>query len=136
MADFADAIDGGDGADSIFGWGGNDTIWGGAAGDSLRGGEGGDTLRGGAGNDFLFGEGGNDAFQYDTRGFGVDQVFDFQNGGDKLQFSTNVFANAAAVLAASSQIGNDVLINAGGGDQIAIKNFNLGNLDASDFLFF
>lgn len=135
-ANFGDNIDGGAGADSIFGFGGNDTLWGGAGGDSLRGGDGGDTLRGQAGNDYLYGEGGADAFLYTERGFNVDQIFDFQDGADKIQMSTSIFASYTAVRAASQQLGTDVLINAGNGDQIALKGFNLVNLTADDLTFF
>ncbi|BDA84003.1 hypothetical protein Sa4125_15450 [Aureimonas sp. SA4125] len=135
-ANYSDAISGNAGADSIFGFGGNDTIWGGADGDSLRGGDGGDTLRGEGGNDYLYGEGGADAFQYTARDFDTDQIFDFQNGVDKIQMSQSIFANYAAVMASSQQIGGDVLIDAGSGDRIALKNFSLANLTADDFIFF
>ncbi|BDA83914.1 hypothetical protein Sa4125_14560 [Aureimonas sp. SA4125] len=135
-ANFGDTLNGNAGADSIFGFGGNDTIWGGADGDSLRGGDGGDTLRGEGGNDYLYGEGGADAFQYTARDFDTDQIFDFQNGVDKIQMSQSIFANYAAVMASSQQIGGDVLIDAGSGDRIALKNFSLANLTADDFIFY
>ena len=102
-----DTMTGGSGAVRFEGFGGNDTLTGGSAGDkllgwtgndTLSGGFGNDTLQGGAGNDSLRGGSGNDIFAFNefkvppilTAGFGSDSILDFQDGFDKLQFSSRV----------------------------------------------
>jgi Ca2+-binding RTX toxin-like protein len=104
-ADKADYLDGGAGNDSIEGAGGNDIIYGGAGNDGLLGGAGDDIVYGGSGNDvissgqgtdLLWGGAGRDVFSYyrnatsggigeDAR-YGVDTIFDFKPGTDKLEF--------------------------------------------------
>ena len=61
-------------------------------------------IKGDSGNDFVFGEGGQNAFLYNTRGFNTDIIFDFNAAGDTFIFSTDVFANFAAVQAAAESI--------------------------------
>ena len=41
----------------------------------------------------------------------------------------------AEVLALSSQVGSDVVINFGGGNSITLVNVTLGSLHADDFVF-
>ena len=65
----------------------------------LTGNAGNDTLMGGAGNDTLSGNVGIDSFVFDA-GFGKDLIADFTASGashDKINFSTAMFANFAAV---------------------------------------
>lgn len=101
----------------------------------VRGGDGrGDTFRGQAGDDYLFGEGGADGYLYDTRHFDTDQIFGFDDGADKIVMSTSIFANFAAVQAATTIIGSDTKIDAGNGDVIVLKSFTA--LTADDFIFF
>jgi Ca2+-binding RTX toxin-like protein len=105
IADKADYLDGGSGDDSIDAGGGNDIVIGGAGNDYLFGGIGDDIVQGGAGNDViasgegadrLWGGAGRDLFSYardpstggvgaDTRN-GVDVIFDFKPGTDKVEF--------------------------------------------------
>jgi VCBS repeat-containing protein len=122
---------------------GNDTQTGGIASDVLDGGNGNDTLSGGNGGDALIGGGGNDkltggagadTFVFYGK-FGQDVVTDFTDGLDAIQFTKNVFADFTAVKAAAYQSGTDVIIDAGGGNMITLKNLALSSLDASDFLF-
>ena len=92
--------------------------------------------KGDAGNNFVFGEGGQDAFLYDARGFNTDVIFDFNAADDTFVFSTNVFANYAAVQAATTQFGAHTVINSGGDDIIVLMNVNAASLSAADFFFF
>jgi Ca2+-binding RTX toxin-like protein len=104
-ADKADYLDGGSGNDSIDAGGGNDIVIGGAGNDRLYGGPGDDLVYGGAGDDviasgegadFLWGGAGKDLFSYARdpstgavgadASNGVDTIFDFKPGTDKLEF--------------------------------------------------
>lgn len=107
----ADTMTGGAQAVWFEGFGGNDTLTGGALNDKLVGltgadtlsGLGGiDTLQGGQGNDTLRGGSGGDFFVYNEQsiprilsGFGHDTIADFQDGVDKLKFSTRVATSIA-----------------------------------------
>ena len=117
---------------------GNDMITGTKFADDLRGGAGLDRIEGGAGNDTLTGGADADTFVFNA-GFGLDSILDFAagsaSGHDMLDFSTGVFANFGAVLAASSQSGKDLVINAGGGNMITMKNVTLGTFGSADVVF-
>ena len=121
---------------TVFGAAGNDTLHGGI--NSVFGSQFADSIRGSAGNDTLWGLGGNDAFVYITPSFGNDTLEDFNAGAgtdDFLQFDDGVFANFDAVLAASQQVGADVLITLDGANSIRLLNVDLANLHANDFMF-
>ena len=126
-------INGGAGDDAITGSASDDRIVGGTGHDVLAGGLGDDTLEGGAGNEVLIGGAGSDTFVF-TSSFDGDKIVDFQVGEDVIEFSTKVFADYAAVQAASSQIGADVEI-AFGDNSITLYNVQLAMLSAQDFLF-
>jgi hypothetical protein len=117
-------INGGNGKDTIVGTAGDDTIDGGNGKDSITGGAGNDTLTGGNGADtFIFGP-----------GFGNDIITDFGNGPDQIQFDHTVFANFAAVQAATHQVGADTVITHGS-DSITLQHVTASSLHAGDFLF-
>ncbi len=89
------------------------------------------------GNDTLTGGGGSDVFAF-TSGFGKDAVTDFQAGSgsdDLIEFGSGLFANWAAVLAASSQAGSDVVITLDASNTITLKNVQRSMLHADDFRF-
>ncbi|MBO0881657.1 MAG: hypothetical protein J2P17_15205, partial [Mycobacterium sp.] len=129
-------IVGGSGNDALMGDNGNDHLFGNEGNDQLYGGAGHDVLEGGAGNDALTGDSGNDTFVFHP-GFGADTVTTFADGTDEdmIEFSTSIFANFAAVQAASAQVGTDVVIAASPTDTVTLKNYNLANLGADDFRF-
>jgi Ca2+-binding RTX toxin-like protein len=88
-----DDFEGGAGDDLLFGRRGNDVLSGGAGNDTLHGGHESDVLIGGAGHDILVGDpgfGGGDPAQafadrfVFTKGSGLDKIFDFQQGLDKI----------------------------------------------------
>ncbi|MDV7338314.1 hypothetical protein RYZ26_01815 [Terasakiella sp. A23] len=87
----ADLIDGGADRDLLKGNDGNDTILGGDGGDALLGGNGDDTLIGGTGNDFVYGGAGADNFRFDASS-GLDRVYDFTTGTDKIQIDFASFS--------------------------------------------
>jgi Ca2+-binding RTX toxin-like protein len=115
----------------------NDTISGNGSNNTLDGVNGNDILDGRGGNDTLTGGGGADTFVFNT-GFGNDVITDFTAGNagghDFIDFSTSVFADYAAVTAAMTQVGANVVI-AAGADTVTVNNVNTSNLVASDFLF-
>ncbi len=107
-----------------------------AGANSLTGGAGDDVLTGGAGADKLTGGTGSDTFAF-AAGFGKDTVLDFDATSashDVLSFAGGLFADAAAVLAASKQVGADVVITLDTADTITLKNVSLASLTAGDIV--
>ncbi|WP_298957201.1 calcium-binding protein [uncultured Methylobacterium sp.] len=139
-----DYLTGDAGQDQLYGQDGDDRLFGGEGGDNLSGGAGADTLDGGAGNDLLFGNSGDDVLTggagADVFGFGpgdgLDRILDFVTGGaeaDVIAFNGGVFADFAGVLAASRQVGADVVIAYGSGDALTLQGVQLGALSATNF---
>jgi Ca2+-binding RTX toxin-like protein len=128
----ADRLNAGDGKDVVTGGRGDDVLLGGRGADELSGEQGSDMLDGGAGIDRLTGGAGSDAFLF--RGnFGNDTVTDFRSE-DVITFD-DVFANFAAVRAASQQVGADTVITAPDGSSVTLKNVMLNSLQVNDFAF-
>ncbi|MEA2876325.1 MAG: hypothetical protein QOF14_1521 [Hyphomicrobiales bacterium] len=114
-----------------------DTLEGGAGNDRLFGGAGNDRLDGGTGADFLNGGAGDDRFIY-RAGDGADTIFGFAAGPgseDRIRLvmvpNVNTFAD---VLARATQVGNDTLIDFGGGNSITLRNVQRSSLSADDFI--
>jgi serralysin len=137
---------GGSGADTFSGYGFNDTIAGGGGADSLTGAGGADTLNGaggadtligGAGADSLTGGADNDTFAF-SGSFGTDRITDFQAGsgvGDVIEFSSSQFANFAAVLAATNDVGGNAVITVDGATSVTLVGVTEASFNANDFLF-
>lgn len=136
-----DRLYGQDGNDRLFGGIGNDLLDGGAGNDNLQGNAGFDTLVGGLGNDMLSGNFNADIFVFADvgGGFGQDTITDFDatNDFEKIDLSRVAsIVNLYDLLSNhASQLGADVLIDAGGGNTITLTNTNLADLDAADFIF-
>ena len=150
-----DMISGGDSGDGHFGQEGNDTLWGGEGGDRFFGGTGNDIIDGGTGNDTVYGDAGFDtliggagndmlvgSFNADTFVFaanhGHDTIADFDatNPLELIDFShLSRFAAFADVLGNARQAGWDVIIETGSSSSIRLLQTDLGDLDASDFIF-
>ncbi len=116
---------------------GNDTVVGTAGADVIRGGTGNDLLTGGGGDDLLTGGRGLDRFSF-AAGFGNDIITDFEAGsraGDVIVMDRTVFADLNSLLAATSQVGSDVVITASATDSITLQNLTLSSLHANDFAF-
>jgi Ca2+-binding RTX toxin-like protein len=93
-----DTLNGWNGNDTLNGENGNDSLKGELGNDSLDGGNGNDSLNGGVGDDLLVGGEGSDRFIYskewivfDSGIFGVDVIFDFQTGTDKIVLNKTTF---------------------------------------------
>ncbi|RWM91243.1 MAG: calcium-binding protein, partial [Mesorhizobium sp.] len=121
----------------IVGGAGNDTLTGGSSKEALYGFGEVDVLNGGAGNDTLSGGADSDTFIFQAS-FGNDTITDFTAGAgseDVIDFTTNVFADFAAVLAAATQVGSDTVITRDAGNVLTLKNFAMSNLHQDDFQF-
>jgi Ca2+-binding RTX toxin-like protein len=127
----ANRLRGIEGNDFLAGRGGNDWLEGRQGQDILRGGNGNDTLIGGTGDDVLGGGGGADTFVFNP-GDDHDRLR-FEDGLDLLDVTRYGYASAAAFIALAVQVGTDVAIT-NGEDQITLLNFDLANLDGSDFI--
>lgn len=78
-----------------------------------------DTLNGGLGADTLEGGGASDTFIFEV-GTGEDLVLDFASDEDILDFSSFGLADVDAVIDASNQDGDDLVVDLGGGDQVTL----------------
>ncbi len=125
---------------------GDDTIWatsdandikGGAGDDALFGYEGDDTLTGGEGDDTLSGGADDDVFIFRTD-FGHDTVSDFDAGAgseDIIEFSTDLFADYAAVLSAAADNNGDTVITVDTDNSITLSSVSVSALHVDDFQF-
>ena len=138
--------------DTLRGDGGNNTLWGGTLNDVLDGRGGDDRLDGGggttsilygpqpvgvSGNDTLTGGTGNDTFVF-YGSFNNDTITDFEEGpgiGDLIEIDDALFADFAAIEAAATQDGSDVLITYDASNTIRLQNVLVGNLHQNDFAF-
>ena len=119
-----DVLRGRKGGDTLLGERGNDFMYGGRGADKMNGGSGVDVMRGGLGNDqFIF----NAGFDHDT-------VVNFEDGADRLNFSSFGFASAADVLSKASQVGSDVEIDFEEDGLVTLTNFSLGDLTGADLI--
>ncbi|KZK77734.1 Poly(beta-D-mannuronate) C5 epimerase 7 [Pseudovibrio sp. Ad46] len=116
----AEILKGGVGADVIAGNGGDDRISGGAGDDILNGGEGDDTF----------------VFMAVTTGHDVIQDFaSGAEGSDVIEFTTSVFADFEAVLAAAEQDGANTVITLDADTSITLEGVTLSSLKQDDFTF-
>lgn len=118
-----DIVRGENGADRVAGQDGDDMVFGGRGSDRVFGGAGNDYVSGGSGNDLMKGEGGADTFHF-KRGDDYDRIRDFQNNTDTLLLEgvgRNPLNNAR-------QVGDDVYINLGRGDQLYIDDITINQL--------
>lgn len=135
----ANAIIHGDGgADTLNGSAFADALFGDAGNDDLRGMAGDDVLEGGLGDDLLAGGSGNDRFIF-APGSGSDTISDFQvhgggADGDLIVVRSNPTLTFAGLMSAAGQVGDDVVIMLGDGDQVTLQDTLLASLTESDFL--
>ena len=151
-------LDGGDGDDVLYGgpaggddemYGGNgdDRIFGGKGNDILTGGEGNDVLKGGPGEDtfvvdgddmdVLYGGTEKDTFQFFPSNLGGASIRDFNDGEDVIDLTEFTGINSMDDLDIVSH-GDNVRIEVSGSDYlttIILSDFDVNNLDATDFLF-
>lgn len=125
-----DLVNGNLGTDMVYGDAGNDTLYGGQGTDCLLGGAGNDVFYGDRDADTLTGGEGADNFVFNT-GHGVDVITDFVSGTDSLTFSSALFADANAAVAASAVNGSgNVVITTSSGNTVEL--LGISSLSASD----
>ena len=151
-------LDGGDGDDVLYGgpaggddemYGGNgdDRIFGGKGNDILTGGEGSDYLKGGPGEDtfiidgddmdVLYGGTEKDTFRFFPSDLGGGSIRDFTDGEDVIDLTEFTGINSIDDLDIISH-GDNVRIELSGSDYLTtifLSDFDINNLDNSDFLF-
>jgi len=116
----------------LNGGNGNDVLRGGAGDDTLNGGDGNDVLAGGGGLDVLNGGAGSDIFEH-----GQVTIEDFQAGagGDKIDLHGVAGAtDFASVLTHAQDVGGNVLLDFGAGEQMTLDHVNVASLHADNFL--
>ncbi|MGV3633835.1 MAG: beta strand repeat-containing protein [Pseudorhodoplanes sp.] len=124
------------GDDVFAGYGQNDKIVGGGGNDTLSGAGGNDTLFGGAGNDTLDGGAGSDTFVYDGQGADVIAAgFQAGIGSDDVIQITKGFTDFASVMAATSDVNGNAVIDFGNGNTLTITGVAKASLHADDFTF-
>jgi Ca2+-binding RTX toxin-like protein len=112
---------------------GNNVLNGGIGNDTLYGNDGNDTLIGGAGNDTLFGGNGADVFVFDA-GSGRDSIRDFNRFEDQIDVRAYGVDSAAEAAAFASNVGANLLLNFGGGNQITINNMQIAQIHDGMFV--
>jgi serralysin len=131
-----DSLSGDSGGDVVWGNLGNDTQDGGDGDDQVRGGQGDDTITGGAGNDFVSGDRGNDTeaggagadLFHGSQDAGIDRVIDFNLAeGDRVMLDPGTTYTV-------SQLGEDTVIDMGGGNQMILVGVQLSTL-TGDWIF-
>ena len=123
-----DTINGGSGDDRLEGGGGKDTINGGSGHDTLIGGDGEDTLHGGSGyDDFVF--------DYSTRAGSYNTISDFTDGEDRIHVTLAGVTSFEDLTLTAVRGGIEIDMTAKGGGKILLKDFELDDLDATDFVF-
>jgi serralysin len=120
-----------DGDNTVRGTAGDDLLPGLGGNDIMFGGDGKDVMDGGIGNDSLTGGDDADRFVFNAD-FGMDIITDLK-GPDQIQFE-GLFPDSEAVLAASRQVGDDVVITWDENNTITLLDVNLNTLQAHDFL--
>ena len=122
------------GSDILSGGPGDDILHGGGGTDLLHGGEGDDLLYGGWGTDGLHGGEGADTFVFDELS-GDTLITDFTDGVDKIDLSALELSGFDALELTSGPDGAILRLDTAYDARILFENFDIANLDASDFIF-
>lgn len=124
------------GDDTLTGGEGNDAIVGGVGDDTISGGDGDDYIIAGADDDTITGGAGEDTFVYMV-GDGDDTITDFTDGEDVINLSgmADVTGFEDLTITADGTAAVIDLTDKGGG-KIRLENFDVDDLDATDFQFY
>ena len=135
------------GDDMMYGGNGDDRIFGGRGDDTLTGGEGNDVLKGGPGEDIfvvdgddmdvLYGGPDKDTFRFFPSDLGGGSIRDFNDGEDVIDLTEFTGISSMDDLDIVSH-GDNVRIELSGTDYlttIILSDFDMSNLDNSDFMF-
>lgn len=123
--------------DNINGANGADTLIGTDADEVLRGEGGDDRLEGAGGNDILYGGAGDDIFVF-SDGDGQDEIrgFNATRDGEKIDLKgISGVTGFEDLIPRMEQVGDDVRIDLGDGNEVLLRNVDLDDLDAADFIF-
>ena len=139
-SNYGDVLIGGNDDNYLDGIDGNDELRGNDGQDWLSGGAGADRLDGGSGTDTLYGNTNGtsdesvDVFIFDT-GHGDDTILDFADDEDQIDLSA--FDLPGFDELTISSVSDDVMIDLSehGGGTIQLQDFDIEDLDATDFLF-
>lgn len=112
--------------DLMGGLKGSDRLLGRAGNDILLGGQGNDWLKGDVGDDVLKGGQGKDIYQLQQNG--IDTIYDFRRGQDKLQLPGNLTFGSLTL----TQQGSDTLIGVGGQVFAIVAKVQPSQLTAAD----
>lgn len=124
----------GSGDDLVKAGGGADVILGGAGADVLLGQGGDDVINGGVGADKMAGSGGADTFVF-APGDGVDVVFDFTVGTDKIDISAYGFVDfAGEVQPLIEPSGSRALIDFVSEGLVILNGVSVAELGETDFI--
>ncbi|MEO1025415.1 MAG: spondin domain-containing protein [Pseudomonadota bacterium] len=129
-----DILNGSAGNDWISGGRDNDVIDGGSGDDWISGGRGNDMIKGGAGYDVLRGGRGDDQFYFGD-GDGHDKILDFKLGEDKIILQLAEVNSFEDVLESAEQGRRGVELDFGDGDALYLRNVDIDDLSALDFMF-
>lgn len=95
-----------------------------------------DIVHGGAGDDVLIGNSGQKTTYVFEGGHGQDEIFGFHSG-DKLQLTEMdvPLRSLRDFFKIARQVGDDIFITTGNGDEIVLHDYFLGNIKVSDLIF-
>ena len=129
-----DELRGNGGDDVLHGQEGADRLGGGDGDDELWGGNGNDVLDGGSGADRLTGGGGADIFLFDYE-HGNDTILDFTNEEDLIDLTAFDLVGFDDLTLSSASNGVKIDLSVHDGGTILLQDFDIADLDASDFIF-
>jgi Ca2+-binding RTX toxin-like protein len=120
-----DTFKGSENRDLAWAGGGNDKIKAFGGNDSVNGEAGDDIMTGGAGSDFFF-------FMHEDKG-GKDVVTDFdaKGGGDNQDYVEGSIEDVLSI----KQVGDDLVLNYGGGNTLTLLDVDKSDFNADDFKF-
>jgi Ca2+-binding RTX toxin-like protein len=108
-------------------------LYGQAGNDILKGMAGDDVLNGDIGNDHLIGGAGADTFAF-TTGWGKDVIKDFDDTGNDQDVINLQFEDQYKHME-KHQVGDDVVLDFGNGDELIIDNATAAHITKGDFVF-
>ncbi len=126
-----DILQGGADDDTLTGNGKADVLEGNGGIDTLSGGAGLDRIDGGIGGDVMTGGGASDTFIFTGGNAGQDQITDFQDGTDVIEFDTNLVGSFSDLGLTGN--GTDHVLITYGGESIELFGVNPITLTAADF---
>ena len=108
-------------------------------GDTIAGNAGNNTINGADGNDFLTGGAGSDTFVFAApvgtfAGSGDDTITDFAAGSDRIDIAAYHFADFAAVMAQTADVGGAAVLTLDGQDSVTLTGVTKDQLHALDFI--